>query len=83
VHHTEFYTEDVLSVVDFQMKQQIPFTTEKMIGSKDRGILQIFSKPSLYHHEITEYIQRFHGFTGFFDKGNVADLMRSTKEFNK
>ena len=83
VHHTAFYTEDVLNVVDYQMKQRIPFTTEKMIGSKDRGILQIFSKPSPYHHEITEYIQRFHGFTGFFDKGNVADLMRSTKEFNK
>lgn len=83
VHHTAFYTEDVLDVVDFQMKRQIPFTTEKMIGSKDRGILQIFTQPSPYNHEITEYIERFHGFTGFFDKGNVGDLMKSTKEFNK
>lgn len=83
VHHTAFYTKKVLDVVDSQMKQQIPFTTEQMIGSKDRGILQIFTKPSPYSHEITEYIERFHGFTGFFDKGNVGDLMKSTKEFNK
>lgn len=83
VHHTAFYTDDVLNVVDFQMKQKIPFTTEKMIGSKDRGILQIFTRPSSYNHEITEYIERFHGFTGFFDKGNVGDLMRSTKRFNE
>jgi len=83
VHHTAFYTEDVLDVVDFQQQQQIQFTTEKMIGSKDRGILQIFTTPSPYSHEITEYIERFHGFTGFFDKGNVGDLMKSTKDFNK
>jgi hypothetical protein len=54
-----------------------------MIGSKDRGILQIFTTPSPYNHEITEYIQRFQGFTGFFDKGNVGDLMKSTKDFSK
>lgn len=83
VHHTAFYTEEVLDVVDFQMKQHIPFTTEKMIGSKDRGILQIFTTPSPFSHEITEYIERFHGFTGFFDKGNVGDLMKSTRKFNK
>lgn len=83
VHHTAFYTNDVLDVVDFQMKQQVQFTTEKMIGSKDRGILQIFTTPSPYSHEITEYIERFYGFTGFFDKGNVGDLMKSTKAFNE
>jgi hypothetical protein len=82
VHHTAFYTEDVLNVVEYQMKQEIQFTTAKMIGSQDRGILQIFTTPSLFSHEITEYIERFHGFTGFFDKGNVGDLMRSTKSFN-
>lgn len=82
VHHVAYYTQEVLEAVDFQMKQNIEFTTEKMIGSKDRGILQIFTKPSPYSHEITEYIERFHGFTGFFDKGNVGDLMRSTKSFN-
>jgi len=83
VHHTAFYTENVLDVIDFQQQQQIEFTTEKIIGSKDRGILQIFTTPSPYSHEITEYIERFHGFTGFFDKGNVGDLMKSTKSFNE
>lgn len=82
VHHVAYYTQDVLKTVDFQMKRNIEFTTEKMIGSADRGILQIFTKPSPYSHEITEYIERFHGFAGFFDKGNVGNLMRSTKSFN-
>ena len=50
VHHVAYYTQEVLEAVDFQMKQNIEFTTEKMIGSKDRGILQIFTKPSPYSH---------------------------------
>ncbi len=35
---------------------------------------QIFSKSSKYSLLITEYVQRCHGFEGFFTKGNVAHL---------
>jgi hypothetical protein len=82
VHHLAFYAEQVLGLVAHQQKNNITFTTEQMIGDASRGILQIFSTPSLFSHEICEYIERFGGFRGFFDKGNVGELMNSTKKFN-
>jgi 4-hydroxyphenylpyruvate dioxygenase-like putative hemolysin len=81
VHHIAYYCEQVRELVTLQ-KENISFTTEEMIGGEDRGILQIFSNPSEYSHEITEYIQRFQGYRGFFDPGNVAALMGSTRAFN-
>jgi 4-hydroxyphenylpyruvate dioxygenase-like putative hemolysin len=82
VHHLAWYSPKVRSLVQFQMDRGIPFTTEEMIGDEKNGILQIFTHPSPYNHEITEYIERFRGYRGFFDPGNVAALMGSTKVFS-
>lgn len=82
VHHTAFYTDDIAALVSFQREHDLPFTTPGLIGSESRGILQVFTHPLPGHGEIVEYIQRFHGFRGFFDPGNVGELMASTRPFN-
>ena len=79
VHHTAYYTDDLRTVLQRQQELGLTFTTEELIGDETRGILQIFGTPSPISHEITEYVQRFGSFTGFFDKGNVGELMGSTK----
>ena len=82
VHHTAYYTPDILSTVAVQRTRGIAFATPEIIGSPERGLYQIFTAPSPHHFEITEYIERFGGFTGFFDAGNVGDLMSSTRPFS-
>ncbi|MBP7865067.1 MAG: hypothetical protein KA419_03885 [Acidobacteria bacterium] len=82
VHHTAFYTNDIAALVTFGREHGVPFTTPGLIGSEARGILQVFTHPLPGHGEIVEYIQRFHGFRGFFDPGNVGELMASTRPFN-
>ncbi|WP_308388401.1 hypothetical protein [Acidithiobacillus sp. AMEEHan] len=46
----------------------------QVIGSEQEGLKQIFSRASTHTSLIIEYVQRFHGFQGFFTKDNVADL---------
>ena len=46
----------------------------QVIGSEQEGLKQIFSRASTHTSLIIEYVQRFHGFQGFFAKQNVADL---------
>lgn len=82
VHHVAYYAEDVLTLVRYQKSAGIQFTTPEIIGSPERGIYQIFTTPSASSREITEYIERFGGFAGFFDPGNVGDLMASTRPFS-
>lgn len=81
VHHLAWYSRKVRELVQFQMQRGIRFTTEEMIGTEQNGILQIFTQPSPHSHEISEYIERFSGYRGFFDPGNVAALMGSTRAF--
>ncbi len=83
VHHTAFATENVPAVFQVQRARHVPFTTETTIGSAERGILQVFTAPSAFSLEITEYVERFQGFRGFFDPGNVGQLMASTRRFNE
>lgn len=45
-----------------------------VIGSKEEGLKQIFSSASEHSSLIIEYVQRYHGFQGFFTKDNVAQL---------
>jgi 4-hydroxyphenylpyruvate dioxygenase-like putative hemolysin len=82
VHHLAWYSSNVQTLVQYQQERGIRFTSEEMIGAEQNGILQIFTHPSPHSHEITEYIERFQGYRGFFDPGNVAALMGSTKSFN-
>ncbi len=72
---------ELRAVLERQKEMGLNFTTDALIGDETRGILQIFSAPSPHSHEITEYVERFGNFTGFFDKGNVGELMNSTKRF--
>jgi len=82
VHHTAFYTDNIRPAVAAQQDRGIGFTTPELIGGEDRGILQIFTQPSGFSFEITEYIERFQGFTGFFDEQSVGQLMTSTRQFS-
>ena len=52
----------------------------KVIGSAEEGLKQIFSRTSKYSLLITEYVQRYNGFQGFFTKKNVAFLTKAAGE---
>ncbi len=82
VHHTAYYTPNLRTVLQRQQALGLTFTTGTLIGDESRGILQIFGTPSPWSHEISEYVERFGSFTGFFDKGNVGELMGSTRSFS-
>lgn len=61
--------------------EDIPFLAEIIGECRDfPDLKQIFSKSSQYSHLITEYVQRCHGFEGFFTKDNVAFLTQAAGE---
>lgn len=63
-------------VVDTLKEQGTEFLL-KVIGSSDEGLKQIFSRTSKHSLLITEYVQRYGGFQGFFTKKNVAFLTKA------
>jgi len=65
--------ENIDFVVDAIREQGKGFLLD-VIGSKNEGLKQIFSTASEHSSLIIEYVQRFHGFQGFFNKNNVAEL---------
>ncbi|QDU08582.1 hypothetical protein [Gimesia aquarii] len=62
-------------VVNTLMEKSIPFLAH-VVGEclDDPNLKQIFSKHSKYSILITEYVERCHGYEGFFTKSNVAAL---------
>jgi hypothetical protein len=62
-------------VVNAMKEQGVPFLA-KVVGecTDQPNLKQIFSKHSKNTLLITEYIERCHGFDGFFTKDNVAEL---------
>ena len=62
-------------VVHTLMEKGVPFLAH-VVGEclDDPNLKQIFSKHSQYSILITEYIERCHGYEGFFTKTNVAAL---------
>lgn len=68
-------TKNIDYVVGQLAQADIPFLAD-IIGTCDDfpDLKQIFSKSSHYSLLITEYVQRCHGFMGFFTKTNVAFL---------
>ena len=66
-------------VVDTLKEHDIEFLL-KVIGSAEEGLKQIFSRTSKYSLLITEYVQRYNGFQGFFTKKNVAFLTKAAGE---
>ena len=71
--------DNVDKVVDSLRDHGIEFLL-KVIGSQEEGLKQIFSRTSKYSLLITEYVQRFNGFQGFFTKKNVAFLTKAAGE---
>jgi len=62
-------------VVGELYKKEVPFLADVIGECKDfPDLKQIFSKSSSLSFLITEYVQRCHGFEGFFTKDNVASL---------
>ena len=52
-----------------------PFLADVVGECKDEpNLKQIFSKSSPYSLLITEYVERCHGYEGFFTRDNVAAL---------
>jgi hypothetical protein len=62
-------------VVHTLMEKGVPFLAH-VVGEclDDPNLKQIFSKHSQYSILITEYVERCHGYEGFFTKSNVASL---------
>ena len=68
-------------VVDTLKNQGIDFLAQVVGECKDTpNLKQIFSKHSKYSLLITEYIERCHGYEGFFTKSNVAALTQAAGE---
>jgi hypothetical protein len=85
MHHIAYSVKDneqgqdydnVDKVVDTLKAGGIEFLL-KVIGSQEDGLKQIFSRTSKFSLLITEYVQRFNGFQGFFTKKNVAFLTQA------
>lgn len=71
-------TKNIDYVVNKLISSDIKFL-ERIIGECTNfpDLKQIFSKSSKYSLLITEYVQRCHGFQGFFTKTNVAYLTKA------
>lgn len=65
--------ENIEFVVNEIRKQGKDFLLD-VIGSKDKGMKQIFSSASEHSSLIIEYVQRFGNFKGFFTEDNIAEL---------
>jgi len=83
VHHLAYEVKDIEQVVQIQKARGVIFTTEKVIGSEEEGIKQIFTRPTAHSNHIIEYIQRFGDFDGFFTPNNIAELMLSTEKLGE
>ncbi len=63
-------------VVNALKNEGIEFLLQ-VIGSEAEGMKQIFSRASKNSMIITEYVQRFNGYQGFFTRENVAFLTKA------
>jgi hypothetical protein len=65
-------------VVQAMQEQGIPFLANVVGECTDQpNLKQIFSRHSKNTILITEYVERCHGFDGFFTRDNVAELTRA------
>ncbi|GFK95131.1 hypothetical protein NNJEOMEG_02989 [Fundidesulfovibrio magnetotacticus] len=76
-HHMAFDTRDIEDVVEALKAQGVGFLSE-LVGSREEGLKQIFTKMSRNTLLVNEYIHRYDGFDGFFTKSNVTLLTQST-----
>ena len=77
-HHMAFTTENIESTIDALKNDGVGFLSD-LVGSREEGLRQVFTKMSPNTLLVNEYIQRYDGFDGFFTKSNVTLLTESTK----
>ncbi|WP_426571564.1 hypothetical protein [Aquihabitans sp. McL0605] len=89
MHHMAYAVVDGHVVdeknVDYVVRQLsemgTPFLADVVGECKDEpNLKQIFSKSSPYSMLITEYVERCHGYEGFFTRDNVAALTQAAGE---
>jgi 4-hydroxyphenylpyruvate dioxygenase-like putative hemolysin len=79
VHHIAFRTEEIGNAVAALKDDGLSFLLD-LVGSPEEGLRQIFTRPSGHTMLVTEYIQRYGGFDGFFTKSNVEKLTQATEK---
>ncbi|HWR02431.1 MAG TPA: hypothetical protein VN419_00320 [Humidesulfovibrio sp.] len=77
IHHLAFRTERIEDTFAGLKAQGMEFLLE-LVGSKEEGLKQTFSRPSKETLIVNEYIHRYEGFDGFFTKSNVTLLTEAT-----
>jgi len=77
IHHLAFRTTNIEETFAGLREQGMEFLLE-LVGSKEEGLKQTFSRPSAETLMVNEYIHRFEGFDGFFTKSNVTLLTEAT-----
>jgi 4-hydroxyphenylpyruvate dioxygenase-like putative hemolysin len=77
VHHIAFRTENIQQVVGALGADGLAYLLD-LVGSEEEGLRQIFSVPSSHTMLVTEYIQRYGDFDGFFTRSNVERLTEAT-----
>ena len=76
-HHLAFEAEDIESTFRALKNDGLTFMIE-LVGGPDEGLHQTFTNPSPHTLVVTEYIQRYGGFTGYFTISNVTALTKAT-----
>lgn len=77
VHHLALQAKNIEAVYAALEKEGVTFLSG-LVGSPEEGLKQAFSVPSSNTLVVTEYIQRYDGFDGFFTRNNVALLTEAT-----
>ena len=73
VHHIAFETLDIVDTVELLGRDGMKYLLP-LVGSPEEGLRQIFTAPSEHTLLVTEFIQRYGGFGGFFTRHNVTEL---------
>jgi hypothetical protein len=76
-HHMAFRTENIDDVFKELKNAGMEFLVE-LVGSREDGLQQTFTRASPHTLLVNEYIRRYDGFDGFFTRSNVTELTRAT-----
>ena len=78
IHHLAFRTERIEQTFAGLRDAGMEFLVE-LVGSRQEGLRQTFSRPLASTLMVNEYIKRYEGFDGFFTKSNVTLLTKATE----
>ncbi|MFZ5427343.1 MAG: hypothetical protein ACOZEN_10225 [Thermodesulfobacteriota bacterium] len=77
-HHMAFNTANIEVTVESLKADGVGFLSD-LVGSREEGLKQVFTRMSPNTLLVNEYIHRYDGFDGFFTKSNVTLLTESTR----